>query len=54
MKDIKFSVAMSIYKNDNPDQLVIALNSICTQSYVPDEVFLVIDGPVPDSLGCIL
>jgi glycosyltransferase involved in cell wall biosynthesis len=46
----KFSVIMSIYKNDNPDYLRIALDSIINQTLVPDEIVLIADGPVPDSL----
>lgn len=42
-----FSVAMSVYKNDNPDFLEQALSSIIDiQTIVPDEVILVVD-PLP-------
>ena len=51
---VKFSVAMSLYKNDNPEQLRVALDSICTQSYPADEIFLVVDGPVGDELNSIV
>lgn len=54
MYDIKFSVAMSLYKNDKPEQLRDALESICTQSYPADEIFLVIDGPVGEELDSIV
>ncbi len=50
----KFSVAMSVYKNDNPDHFRIALDSVCEQSLVPDEVYLVVDGPVSDELNAII
>ncbi len=50
----KFSVAMSIYKNDKPSELRVALESICTQSYPPDEVYLVIDGPIGAELEGII
>jgi glycosyltransferase involved in cell wall biosynthesis len=43
---LKFSVAMSVYKNDSPDQLRLALDSICEQSYPADEIYLVVDGPI--------
>ena len=46
-----FSDLMSVYKNDNPEWLREAVESVSVQQTVrPDEVLLVIDGPVPDSL----
>lgn len=50
----KFSVAMSVYKNDNPEHFRAALDSVCKQSLVPDEVYLVVDGPVSDDLNAII
>lgn len=49
-----FSVAMSVYKNDDPAQLDQALESICTQSLPADEIFLVIDGPIGDALQQVI
>ena len=54
MKKVCFSVAMSVYQKDNPDQLDVALNSICTQSYLPSEVYLVIDGPIGSDLSSVI
>lgn len=54
MNEIKFSVAMSVYKNDKPDQLHDALESICTQSYPADEIFLVVDGPIGEELDSVI
>ncbi len=42
----KFSVAMSVYKNDKPEWFDIALDSIITQTISPNEIVLVKDGPV--------
>lgn len=50
----KFSVAMSVYKNDKPDQLDVALGSICEQSLPADEIYLVIDGPIGEELQSII
>ena len=47
---ILFSVAMSVYKNDNPKNFEIALESICQQSYPPAEIYLVVDGPIGNCL----
>lgn len=46
----KFSVCMSVYKNDNADDFITAINSIYDQTVRPDEIILVVDGPVGDSL----
>lgn len=44
----KFSVLMSTYLNDDPYNLHLSLASLCKQSIKPNEVVLVIDGPIPD------
>lgn len=55
MLDTKqFSVAMSVYKNDNPEHFKIALDSIINQTVHPSEIIMVVDGPVPDGLINIL
>ncbi|MBE7091643.1 MAG: glycosyltransferase [Clostridiales bacterium] len=50
----KFSVAMSTYKNDDPEQLKVALDSVCTQSLLPNEVYLVVDGPISEELDEVI
>lgn len=48
---MKFSVVTSVYRNDKPAFVAHALKSITTaQSVRPDEVVLIVDGPVPDKL----
>lgn len=48
---MKFSVVTSVYKNDNPEFVARALDSItCHQTCMPDEVVLVVDGPIPEKL----
>ncbi len=49
-----FSVCMSVYKNDKPEYVVVALDSIIQQSVQPTEIVLVVDGPVPDALNEVL
>ena len=44
----KFSVCMSVYKNDDPTNFKTAVLSVWVQTVQPDEIVLVIDGPVPD------
>ncbi|MDE6753259.1 MAG: glycosyltransferase [Muribaculaceae bacterium] len=53
--DNKFSVLMSVYKNDKPEYLKQAIDSISIeQSLKPDEIVLVVDGPVPESLNIMI
>lgn len=46
----RFSVCMSVYKNDNPTDFKVAIESIINQSVKPNEIILVEDGPVPSGL----
>ena len=51
----QFSVAMSVYKNDNPEWFDKAIKSISIdQTIKPDEIVLVVDGPVPDSIHSVI
>ena len=51
----KFSVCTSIYKNDKPEFVRVALDSmLVNQSVKPTEIVLVQDGPVPDGLSLLL
>lgn len=48
---MSFSVLMSVYRNDKPKDLRLAVESISEwQTIAPDEVLIVVDGPVPESL----
>lgn len=50
-----FSIITSIYKNDKPDFVRVALDSMLLyQSVKPAEIVLVQDGPVPDGLSILL
>lgn len=49
-----FSLLMSVYKNDNPGFLRMALNSVYNQSICPKEIILVQDGPIPLSLSKVI
>lgn len=50
-----FSVAISVYKNDNPIFFDRALDSITeNQTITPNEIVLVVDGPVSDSLNEVI
>lgn len=46
-----FSVLISVYRNDKPEFVRRAIESVTTEQTVkPSEVILMIDGPVPDKL----
>lgn len=46
---------MSVYRNDKPVFVRRAVDSVTTeQSLKPDEVVLVVDGPVPESLSSLI
>ena len=51
MENIKLSVSMCVYGKDDPAWFRTAVDSILHQTVPPDEVVLVVDGPVPDPLG---
>ena len=46
--NLQFSVITSVYKNDKPEFIRVALDSMLKEQTVkPDEIVLVQDGPVP-------
>lgn len=52
---MKCSVLMSVYKNDNPDFLKVALESIYErQTRKPDEIVIVFDGELTSELYAVL
>lgn len=54
MKQQPFSVCMCVYGKDDPAHFEAAVHSIMQQTSVPDEVVLVVDGPVPENLETII
>lgn len=54
LNEIKFSVSICVYKNDNPQHFKEAIESIINQTIKPDEIVLVVDGPVPLSINSII
>lgn len=55
MSNIDFSVAMSVYKNDNALHFERALDSITDlQTVKPSEIVLVVDGPIGDELNAVI
>ena len=51
----KFSIITSVYRNDKPEFVRVALDSmLVNQSAKPAEIVLVQDGPVPEDLAAVL
>ncbi len=52
MTNLNFSVLMSVYKNDRPDWLRTAVESVSVnQTRKPNEIIIVVDGQVGDDLS---
>lgn len=49
-----FSVSMCVYHRDDPQWFRQAVDSILNQTVAPDEVVLVVDGPVPQALDAVI
>lgn len=51
----QFSVVLAVYKNDKTDFVSEALKSIIiNQILIPNEIVLVVDGPIPNELNSVL
>lgn len=50
----KFSVLMSLYYKEKPDYLDIALDSVFKNTIAPDQVVMVLDGPIGEELQTIV
>ena len=50
MVKVKFSVLMSVYKNENPEWFRMAVKSVAEQTVKPDEILIVQDGMLSDEL----
>lgn len=51
---LKFTVLLPVYNGDNASFLKVAIESIIQQTMVPDEILLLIDGPVNKNIKQIL
>lgn len=54
MKDLKFSVLMSVYFKENPEYLRKSLESVFNQTVIPNEVVLVEDGKLTEELDSVI
>ena len=51
---IKFSVLMSVYKNDKPEYVKIAIDSLLNQTIIPNQIVIIEDGKVAKDLDSLL
>lgn len=49
-----FAVLMAVYEKDDPSLLRMAINSILANSLVPDEIWIIVDGPLTNDLEDVL
>ena len=54
MDRYRFSVSMCVYGGDNANNFDLALESVYDQTLPPDEVVLVVDGPVPNIIDEVI
>ena len=50
----KYSVLMTVYKDDNPSYFSLALDSMLKQTYKPDEIIVVKDGFIGNELQNVI
>ena len=53
-ENIKFSVSMCVYGRDNARWFETAIESVLNQTLPPNELVLVVDGPVPHDLNAVI
>lgn len=51
---MKFSVLLSVYKNEKPEYLQVALESIVNQKLMPNEIVIVQDGTLTSELEIVI
>ncbi len=54
MERLPFSVSMCVWRGDNPDWFRTAVESLLASSRLPDEIVVVVDGPVPAPLDEVI
>ena len=51
---VQFSLLMCVYEKDSPEALTQCLDSILSQTVMPDELIIVKDGPLTEALDAVL
>lgn len=53
-ENFKFSVLMSVYKNDKVREIEVAINSLLSQTLPPNQIVIVQDGPLNNQVYSLL
>lgn len=51
---MEFSVSICVYGKDNADHFRTAMESIINQTVLPNEIVLVVDGPIPEPIQRVI
>lgn len=51
---IRFSVLMSVYHKDTAENVEKSINSLLSQTLLPDQIVIVIDGEIPQELSSLI
>ena len=51
---LKFSAIINVYAGDDANNFSASIESIIHQTLLPDELVLVIDGPISDTLEAVI
>lgn len=51
---MNYSVLMSVYAKDNPEHLILAIESMLNQTVKPEQFVIVQDGPLPEKLELVI
>lgn len=51
---MKFSVAMCVWAGDEPGKFEMSIQSCLQQSYLPDQIVLIVDGPITKALEIVI
>lgn len=54
IEQIKYSVLMSIYKNEKPEYFKLSIDSMLNQSLMPDQIVIVKDGELTEELNIFI
>lgn len=54
MNNKKYSVLMSVYKKENPENFKTSIESMVNQSLIPDQIVIVKDGPITEELDKVI
>ena len=54
MRDMDYSVLLTVYKSDNPDYFKLSLESMINQTVPSNDIVVVKDGPVPETIQNVI